>query len=84
MHSVRLLLGSLIALGAGATVLILAIALAIVIPAVLLVIAASAAARHNVASSSRCTLPVVVMGSASINSISRGYSYGARRPRTWV
>src|SRR6185295_5571084 len=37
-------------------------------------------------SSLRCTLPVVVMGSASMNSISRGYSYGASRPRTccWI
>src|SRR5262245_42026158 len=30
----------------------------------------------------RCTLPVVVIGSASMNSISFGYSYGARNLRT--
>src|SRR5204862_3328928 len=43
-------------------------------------------ASSRLRSSLRCTLPVVVIGSASMNSISRGYSYGARRPRTccWI
>jgi len=38
-------------------------------------------ASSRLRSSFLCTLPVVVIGSASMNSISRGYSYGARRPR---
>src|SRR4029079_2316213 len=41
-------------------------------------------ASSRLRSSFLCTLPVVVIGSASMNSISRGYSYGARRPLTWV
>jgi hypothetical protein len=34
-------------------------------------------------STRRCTLPVVVIGKAAMNSISFGYSYGASLPRTW-
>src|SRR5205085_8340171 len=47
---------------------------------------ASSFAASRRRSSFLCTLPVVVIGSASMNSISRGYSYGARRSRTcaWI